>query len=94
MRKMDRNKRVIRILTVLVVILALVVLYALLIRPAVLNNQINVYTRGHTQGQVDLLNNMVTQLQQTGYVQLNIGNQTIILAPVQPTTQPQVQPIG
>ena len=79
MRKMDRNKRVIRILTVLVVILALVVLYALLIRPAVLNNQINVYTRGHTQGQVDLLNNMVTQLQQTGLIQIPVGEDQVLV---------------
>ena len=79
MRKMDKSKRVIRILTVFVVVLALVVLYTLLIRPAVLTNQINVYTRGHTQGQVDLLNNMVTQLQQTGLIQIPVGEDQVLV---------------
>ena len=76
---MDKSKRVIRILTVFVVVLALVVLYTLLIRPAVLTNQINVYTRGHTQGQVDLLNNMVTQLQQTGLIQILVGEDRVLV---------------
>jgi len=76
---MDRNRRVVRVLTIVVVVLSLVVLYALLIRPAFVNNQIGVYTRGHTQGQVDLLNNMVSQLQNTGLIQIPVGEDQVLV---------------
>ena len=81
----DRStKTVIWIMLVVILVLLLFIGYVFLVKPAytgfVADQQITGYQIGYQQ----VVNNMLTQLQQTGYVQLNVGNQTIILAPIQP----------
>ena len=91
----DRStKTVMWIMLTVILVLLLFIAYTFLIRPAYTGFVTDQQIAGYQVGYQQVVNDLITQLQQTGYVQLNIGNQTIILAPVQPTTQPQVQPIG
>jgi len=82
----EKTRVTITILLVLVIILALVVIYALLVQPAVSGYIYDQQISAYNQGQADLLNTILLQIQQAGYVGIPVGNQTLILAPVQ---QPQ-----
>ena len=80
----DKSKPIIRILVLIIVLLALVILYAFVVKPAVtgyaINNLQEGYVQGYQQAQVDLLNNIVTQLQQAGNAQIPVGeNQVLVL---------------
>ncbi len=81
------TKAVIWILLVVVLVLLLFIAYMFLIRPAYTGfvaQQQNLGAQyGYNLAYQEVVNNMIAQLQQTGYVQLNVGNQTIILTPVQ-----------
>ena len=83
----DKTRATIVILTILVIILALVVVYAFLVQPAISSYISSKQISAYNQGQADLLNTILLQIQQAGYVGIPIGNQTLILAPVQ-TQQP------
>lgn len=82
----DRStKAVMWIMLVVILVLLLFIGYVFLVKPAVTGYAVDRQNEGYQffYGQ------LITQLQQTGYVQLPVGNQTIILAPVQPQAQPQ-----
>jgi len=86
----DKNKLVIRILVLIIVLLALAVLYAFVVRPAVTGYAINNYAQGYNQGQADLLNNLVVQLQQAGNAQYPVGeNQVLVIQGRADVVQPQ-----
>lgn len=85
---MESNK-VIKILIAVIIIMALVMAYFIIIKPqidkATTNNQVTGFNIA-IQGILD-------QLNQQGYVQLTIGNRTLILVPYNPQNQniPQTQ---
>ncbi len=77
---MERNKLTIRILALVIALLALVLLYAFIVRPAVTGYAVNNYVQGYNQAQADLINNIWTQIQQTGAAQIPVGeNQALVL---------------
>jgi hypothetical protein len=82
----NRTNILITILVLVVVILAGVVIFTFLIRPSfngyIIDKQI--------EAQNVLLANIVLQVQQTGFVQIPVGNQSLFLAPFNPQqTQPR-----
>lgn len=83
----DKPRVTIAILTIIVIILALVVVYAFLVQPAISSYISGKQISAYNQGQADLLNTILLQIQQAGYVGIPIGDQTLILAPV--PQQPQ-----
>ncbi len=83
----DRTRLVMGILVFIIVVLAGVIIYSFVIQPAVNDYVLNKQVSAYNQGQSDLLLGMLQQIQQTGIVRIPIGNQTLVLAPVQ--TQPQ-----
>ena len=85
----DKNKLTMRILVLVIVLLAVAVLYAFAIRPAVTGYAINNYEQGYMRAQGDLINNIWTQIQQTGNAQIPVGeNQVLLLVGEIRQTQP------
>lgn len=77
---MERNKLTMRILILVIALLALVILYAFVVRPAVTGYAVNNYVQGYNQAQADFINNIWTQIQQTGAAQIPVGeNQALVL---------------
>ena len=74
------EKRIIRVLVSVIVIMALLMAYFVIIKPqidkAATNNQIEGYNIAITS--------LLSQLEQQGYVQMTIGNQTLVLVPYNP----------
>jgi hypothetical protein len=73
----DKKNLLIIVLAVAVGILLIVSVFALFVRPA-LNGLV---IRGYNQGQVDFLSGILYQVQQSGFVNLPVGNQTLTLVP-------------
>lgn len=81
--KPERISLVLGILVFIIVVLAGIVIYAFVVKPAVSDYVYNKQISAYNQGQTDLLNNILLQIQQAGYVGIPVGNQTLVLAPVQ-----------
>ncbi|MCK5624343.1 hypothetical protein KAI04_00695 [Candidatus Pacearchaeota archaeon] len=89
----DKNKLTVRILVLVIALLALVVLYAFAIRPAVTGYAFENYAEGYQQAQAELLNNILTQIQQTGQAEIPLSEDQVLLLvgeirqiqPAQPT---------
>ena len=81
----DKTSILITVLVLIIVILVGVVVYAFVIKPA-----ISGYTvQKQTEGVQIAVNSILAQLQQNGFVQIPVGNQTLILVPyTPPSTQP------
>lgn len=77
--KPERVGLVLGIMVFVIVVLGAIVLYAFVIKPTIDSSATNNQVIGYNIA----INSMITQLQQQGYVVLNIGNQSIVLAPVQ-----------
>lgn len=75
-----------KILVAVVVLLAIIVLYL-----AVFQTQYNNFVNQKRVEGIDLFISqvLIPQLQQNGYVQIPIGNQTLYLVPVQPGNRTQ-----
>lgn len=93
---MEKSKLTIKILILVIALLVLVVLYVLAVKPAVTGYAINNYEQGYLRGQMDLLNNVVTQIQQTanaqgvGSAQFPVGeNQVLVIQGVAQVVQTQ-----
>ena len=85
----DKNKLTMRILILVIALLALAVLYAFVVRPTVTGYAVNNYEQGYMRAQSDLLSNIWTQIQQTGYAQIPLGeNQVLVLQGQISQTQP------
>lgn len=82
----ERRKNIlILVLTLVVIILALAVIYAFVVTPAVSGYSV----QKQNEGVQIAINSILLQLQQNGYVQIPVGNQTLILVPYQrPVQQP------
>ena len=83
----EKTRVTIFILTILVIVLAIVVLYAFVVSPAISNYILNKQISAYNQGQADLLNNILLNIQQAGFVRIPIGDQSLVLAPVQQQVQ-------
>ena len=83
----DKTGVVIGILVLLVIVLAGAVAYAFLVKPAVTGYVVN----AQNQGIQYTIGTIVSQIQQQGYAQLPVGNQTLYLAPFNPQQQAQQQ---
>ncbi len=84
MMKRDKKNILILALTLVVVILLGALIYVFFVTPA-LNGLI---TKGYNQGQVDVVNAILTQVSSSGYVELPVNNnQSIILVPYQQPSQ-------
>ncbi|MDE1848753.1 MAG: hypothetical protein KGH55_01855 [Nanoarchaeota archaeon] len=71
------KNRLVVILIAVIAVLALLVIYAFAIRPAVSGYTINAQNAGINYA----LSAIVSQVQQNGYAQIPVGNQTLILVP-------------
>lgn len=84
----NKTKAVMWGLIVVIVILSAVLIYVLVIRPTFSNYVLDQQVSAYNQAQGDLLNSMLVQLQQQGYIAIPVGNQTLYLAQAQPQQQP------
>jgi CHASE3 domain sensor protein len=85
---MAKEKRDILVLALIVVVILLLgfISYMFVIQPAINAQVVGWANKGYNQAQVDMINSMLLQLQQNGYVLLPTGNgnQTIALVVYQP----------
>jgi CHASE3 domain sensor protein len=85
---MTKEKRDVLVLALIVVVVLLLgfISYMFVIQPAINAQVIGWANKGYNQAQVDMINSMLSQLQQNGYVLLPTGNgnQTIALVAYQP----------
>jgi flagellar basal body-associated protein FliL len=89
----DENRKtraIILVLVVMVVLLLGVVAYFAWIKPSyekhILSKQTEAYNSGVAYAENVILNNMVAQIQQKGFVQIPLNeNQTLYLAPFDPS---------
>ena len=86
MRRNERDSRpwIIRLLIIIVVLLVLFVIFMFIVRPGI--NKYVIIKQVEAQNYV--FADMLVQLQNTGYYQLQMGNQTLVLVPYQPQTPP------
>jgi len=82
----NRTNILMAILVLVIVILAGIMVYAFVIKPKISGYN----TQKQTEGVQIAVNYIVAQLQQNGFVQIPIGDQTLILVPYSPPQQ-QVQ---
>ena len=68
------------ILILVVLILGAMVVYSYVAKPLISGYQ----TQTYNQGANDVLTVLLNQIQTQGYVQIPVGNQTLILVPYQP----------
>ena len=78
--------RLIAIMAVVIIVLAAVVVYSFALRPA-----FNGYVVSkQTEAQDIVLNALLSQLQQNGYIQIPVGDEVLTLVPYQPPVQEEV----
>jgi len=82
---MNRDKRsiIIGVLVAVVILLALLLVYLFVVQPSINNYVLNKQVEAQTYVFAD----MVSQLQNTGAYQVQLGNQTLVLVPYQPSAQ-------
>lgn len=72
----NNSKRVTKVLVAVIVVLALLVIYSFVVKPAVSGYIVSAQNTGATS----LMGSIISELNQTGgYVQIPIGNQTLVL---------------
>lgn len=84
----NRQKALMWGMFVIILILAAIVVYAFVVGPAVTGYT----TDRQVEGYQIALSNIVQQVQQNGFVQIPVGNQTLYLAPFNPQ-QAQQEPL-
>lgn len=81
MNREDKSKITIRILIAVVILLVLFIAFVFIVRPS-FNNYV---VKQQNAAQILVINSILYQIQQQGYVQLPVGNnQTLILVPYTP----------
>lgn len=86
MRNNDENqryKRTIKILIGVVVVLALVMIYFFLVRPLTTNYILEKQTEAQIATYNFMVEDMVKQIQENGFYQIPIGNETLVMVPYQ-----------
>lgn len=81
--KRDRGPLIIGILILVIVVLAVFMAYMFLIKPAFTGYVLDKQVQTYNQGVADTINFMLSEIQQKGYTQITVGEQTMFLAPVQ-----------
>jgi len=81
----NKTNVLITVLIAVIVILAGVMVYAFLVKPKISGYNV----QKQSEGVQIAVNYILAQLQQNGFVQIQMGNQTLILVPYQP---PAIQP--
>lgn len=81
----ESNRVLIAVLLVLVVVLGGMVLYSFALKPAINGYVVSAQNQGVNLAVASIVN----QIQQQGYVQIPVGNQTLVLVPYNPDQQPQ-----
>lgn len=81
----------IKILVGVVVVLVLVMAYFFLIRPLTTNYILEKQTEAQIATYNFMIQDMVTQIQQNGFYQVPVGNQTLVLVPYQEPVDAQEQ---
>ena len=76
---MDNHKKVYLLLVIIIAILASIIVYGYVIRPFIDQNLI----AAQNQGVGLTINAMLQQIQNQGYVAIPVGNQTLVLVPLQ-----------
>ena len=85
-----KNKLAVWILGAIVVVLLIALAYLLFVKPYIFNKELNIYNIGQRDGQIRFLNGMAAQIQQNGFVQIRINNNTTLyLAPFNPKAKTQ-----
>jgi len=80
----EKTRVLIAVLILVIVILGGIMAYAFIVKPKISGYNIQKQTEG-----VNLaINYILAQLQQNGFVQIPVGNQTLVLVPYQPAQQP------
>lgn len=82
---MQENKKglIIGILALVILILGIIIVYTYIAKPVVIGYESRIYN----QGANNVLSVLVNQIQTQGYVQIPVGNQTLVLVPY---TRPQL----
>ncbi len=78
MREENLKKMVFFILVVIVFVLSIILIYLLVVKPQINKKYQNIYNAGVYNGQVSLMNYMLTQLKEKGITSLKISNNTSI----------------
>ncbi len=81
----ENNRILIAVLLVLVVVLGGMVLYSFALKPAISGYVVNAQNQGVNLAVASIVN----QIQQQGYVQIPVGNQTLVLVPYNSNQQQQ-----
>ncbi|GBE19502.1 hypothetical protein BMS3Abin17_00225 [archaeon BMS3Abin17] len=85
--KGDRKDTIILILILIIILLLAILVYSLMIKPAfdryILKKQ--------AEAQKVILNNMLLQLEQSGYIELYKGNESFLLVKYEPLQVQQLQ---
>ena len=76
----EKSGLIISILVVLVVILLAVILYAFVFKPMLTGYVTGIYNQGATDASKVIVTQILTSVQQKGYVDIPAGNQTVRLA--------------
>ena len=84
----NRTGLVITLLVVVIILLSVVVLYSFLIQPKFNGFVVDKQNEGILAGQNYVVQSILTQVQQNGYVEIPVGeNQTLVLVPYQQPAQ-------
>lgn len=81
------NKKIIIIMSCVILLLAMVVIYTLIISPSIDNYIIT----KQAEAQNLILSVLVNQIQQNGYIQIPVGEEVLTLVPYQPEQTPVTQ---
>jgi len=83
----DKKKILITVLVAVIIVLIAIIIYAFVIRPGITGFIVQKQTEGYNYCLGVVTQNILTQIQQNGFVQFPVGNQTLILVPAQAQQQ-------
>ncbi|MEN7982652.1 MAG: hypothetical protein ABFQ65_04345 [Nanoarchaeota archaeon] len=84
-KPMNKQGKLIAIMAVVIIVLAIAVVYSFALRPA-----FNGYVvEKQMEAQDIVLNALLSQLQQNGYIQIPFGDEVLTLVPYQPPVEQQ-----
>ncbi len=84
----DKKKVLITFLIAIIVVMAVILVYMFLIRPGVTGYAVD----RQSEGIEFAIATIISQIQQNGFAQIPVGNETLILVPYIPEGQIQQQP--
>ena len=86
----DKKKVLITLLVAVIVVMAAILVYVFVIGPNITGYAID----RQNEGVEFAIAAIVSQIQQNGFAQIPVGNETLILVPYIPEGQSQQQPLG